>query len=182
MAGWPPALQPSLILHTCTSLGSPPWPTASQKDLAPHLPPHFPILSPVSFLSPAQLSYISMLFALLFLTFSSLLSLFTPLLPFRLSCPHLGAGRGSPCLSLRCLMQSDYREPLTHFVPTTGTPPTSRHALDTHARTDTDTQARAGTHMQRHTPATRDTENSAHSTSHTFLHTSARDMHAQGQR
>lgn len=80
MAGWPPALRPSLILQTCTSLGSPPWPTASQKDLAPHLPPHFPILSPVSFLflkSSSALLYFhfflalrSPLFDFLILTFS----------------------------------------------------------------------------------------------------------------
>lgn len=31
MAGWPPAIGPSLILQTCTSLDSLPWQTASQK-------------------------------------------------------------------------------------------------------------------------------------------------------
>lgn len=85
-------------------------PGSSSASPLPYIKPG--LWSLFSLLSPAGLSYISIsswLFALLFLTLSSLLSLFTPLLPFRLSCPHLGAGRGSPCLSLRCLMQSDYR-------------------------------------------------------------------------
>lgn len=48
----------------------------------------------------------------------------------------------------------------------TCTPPTTRHALDTRAGADTDTRASDGTHMQTHTPATRDTGNSAHAATH----------------
>lgn len=103
------------------------------------------------------------------------LFLFPPLSAslFSLSVPTPCQVGAHTCLAQRCSIYSRAPRSTHTLTPSpTCTPPTSRHTLDTHAGTDTDTQINDGTHMQRHTPASRDTESC--SCSHTSPHTAER--------
>lgn len=98
---------------------------------------------------------------------SSLLSPFPTLSLFSFSLPGGRKELGSHLPSSKGLLGRWGAQAGSPRLPApTCTPPTTRHALDTRAGADTDTRASDGTHMQTHTPATRDTGNSAHAATH----------------